>query len=387
MGGGQDPGVQQAGGAGGGGLAGVVLEGMALGHRARVLADQVQVDDLGDELAAGGVQHRGQEDERDRGRGRQQQHRPRGDRISGGRGQAAAFRGAIILRSVRFGRPTRLAAGPPAAAVLGMDGGGPRPHRRQLRQRLHPPHPAGRVDRLAALALPRLRNARSGPGTTSPSSATSCCAAGAGRAARGSPRAIRWSRPRTRRRTGAWPSSTAPASRRRSPWPLVTALLVLSLIDLDHQILPDVITRPAIAVGIAASLALHRPWSESDRAPGEPHRRDVLVGSAGGGGGGVCRLCPHRLGGAPVLRAGSAGARGLEAGGDARRLSRLQGTAAHRLLRLAAGRGDRAGPGRAAQGEPHDGRSRSGPSSAWPGSPSCWPARRSGAGTSLRNGF
>jgi leader peptidase (prepilin peptidase)/N-methyltransferase len=39
---------------------------------------------------------------------------------------------------------------------------------------------------------------------------------------------------------------------------LVTALLVLSFIDLDHQILPDVITRPAIVVGIAASLALHR---------------------------------------------------------------------------------------------------------------------------------
>ena len=35
---------------------------------------------------------------------------------------------------------------------------------------------------------------------------------------------------------------------------LVTALLVLSLIDLDHQILPDVITLPGIAAGLAASL-------------------------------------------------------------------------------------------------------------------------------------
>jgi leader peptidase (prepilin peptidase)/N-methyltransferase len=35
---------------------------------------------------------------------------------------------------------------------------------------------------------------------------------------------------------------------------LVTALLVLSLIDLDHQLLPDVITLPGIAVGLAASL-------------------------------------------------------------------------------------------------------------------------------------
>lgn len=40
--------------------------------------------------------------------------------------------------------------------------------------------------------------------------------------------------------------------------PLVTALLVLSLIDLDHQILPDVITRPAVALGIAVSFGAHR---------------------------------------------------------------------------------------------------------------------------------
>ncbi len=35
---------------------------------------------------------------------------------------------------------------------------------------------------------------------------------------------------------------------------LVTALLVLSLIDYDHQILPDVITLPGILVGLAASF-------------------------------------------------------------------------------------------------------------------------------------
>jgi leader peptidase (prepilin peptidase) / N-methyltransferase len=34
---------------------------------------------------------------------------------------------------------------------------------------------------------------------------------------------------------------------------LVTALLVLSLTDLDHQILPDVVTLPGIAAGLAAS--------------------------------------------------------------------------------------------------------------------------------------
>jgi leader peptidase (prepilin peptidase) / N-methyltransferase len=37
---------------------------------------------------------------------------------------------------------------------------------------------------------------------------------------------------------------------------LVTALLVLSLIDLDHQILPNAITRPGIAAGLLASFVL-----------------------------------------------------------------------------------------------------------------------------------
>ena len=41
---------------------------------------------------------------------------------------------------------------------------------------------------------------------------------------------------------------------------LFTALLVLSLIDLDQQILPDVLTKPGILVGIAASLGIHRWW-------------------------------------------------------------------------------------------------------------------------------
>jgi leader peptidase (prepilin peptidase)/N-methyltransferase len=36
---------------------------------------------------------------------------------------------------------------------------------------------------------------------------------------------------------------------------LVTALLVLSLIDLDHQILPNVVTLPGVVLGIGASLS------------------------------------------------------------------------------------------------------------------------------------
>jgi leader peptidase (prepilin peptidase) / N-methyltransferase len=41
--------------------------------------------------------------------------------------------------------------------------------------------------------------------------------------------------------------------------PLATALLVLAIIDLDVQLLPDVITLPGIGLGIAASF-LHPAW-------------------------------------------------------------------------------------------------------------------------------
>ena len=55
---------------------------------------------------------------------------------------------------------------------------------------------------------------------------------------------------------------------------LVTALLVLSLIDLDHQILPDVITLPAIILGITASFAIHR----AEQA--DAHRSAGLIGGS-----------------------------------------------------------------------------------------------------------
>lgn len=51
----------------------------------------------------------------------------------------------------------------------------------------------------------------------------------------------------------------------------VTALLILSLIDLDHQILPDVITLPGIAAGLAASLL-----------PGGPTPLTAALSAAGG---------------------------------------------------------------------------------------------------------
>jgi leader peptidase (prepilin peptidase)/N-methyltransferase len=53
---------------------------------------------------------------------------------------------------------------------------------------------------------------------------------------------------------------------------LVSALLILSLIDLEHQILPDVITLPGIAIGLAASFL-----------PGSPLSPLAALGAAVGG--------------------------------------------------------------------------------------------------------
>jgi leader peptidase (prepilin peptidase)/N-methyltransferase len=53
---------------------------------------------------------------------------------------------------------------------------------------------------------------------------------------------------------------------------LVTALLVLALVDLEHQILPDAVTLPGVAVGLAASLL-----------PGSPVRPLEAALAAGGG--------------------------------------------------------------------------------------------------------
>ncbi|MET0553907.1 MAG: prepilin peptidase [Vicinamibacteria bacterium] len=50
-----------------------------------------------------------------------------------------------------------------------------------------------------------------------------------------------------------------------------TALLVLALVDLDHHILPDVITLPGIAVGLLASLL-----------PGAPTPLDAALSAAAG---------------------------------------------------------------------------------------------------------
>ena len=50
------------------------------------------------------------------------------------------------------------------------------------------------------------------------------------------------------------------------------AMIVLLVIDLQHQILPNEITLPGIVVGLAASLVAEPGW------------RDALIGAAAGGG-------------------------------------------------------------------------------------------------------
>jgi leader peptidase (prepilin peptidase) / N-methyltransferase len=68
-----------------------------------------------------------------------------------------------------------------------------------------------------------------------------------------------------------------PSPRAAVDMALVTALLVLSLIDLDHQILPNVITRPGIALGIAVSVVAWRlGW------PAYPSPLESIASAAGG---------------------------------------------------------------------------------------------------------
>ena len=57
----------------------------------------------------------------------------------------------------------------------------------------------------------------------------------------------------------------------------ITALLVLTLIDFDHQILPDVITLPGTAFAIAASAAAW--WFDW---PGLPYPIESIASAAGG---------------------------------------------------------------------------------------------------------
>jgi len=54
---------------------------------------------------------------------------------------------------------------------------------------------------------------------------------------------------------------------------LLAALVAVTGIDLDHQIIPDIITLPGLAVGLFSSLVTM-----------QPHWLDALIGAAAGGG-------------------------------------------------------------------------------------------------------
>lgn len=74
---------------------------------------------------------------------------------------------------------------------------------------------------------------------------------------------------------------------------LLAALIAITAIDLRHQIIPDVITLPGIAVGVAASLVTGRiPWLDSviGIAVGAGIFLAIILVSGGGMGGGDMKL-------------------------------------------------------------------------------------------------
>lgn len=72
-----------------------------------------------------------------------------------------------------------------------------------------------------------------------------------------------------------------------------SALLVITVIDLDHQIIPDAITLPGICAGLLANLATGRvPWSDAGlgTALGGSIFLAIILLSGGGMGGGDMKL-------------------------------------------------------------------------------------------------
>lgn len=89
-------------------------------------------------------------------------------------------------------------------------------------------------------------------------------------------------------RFGGHPESLGPA------WIFLAALVAIAAIDLEHQIIPDRITLPGIAVGLLTSLV--NPlltWRDSllGIALGAGFVFVVIVASRGGMGGGDLKLC------------------------------------------------------------------------------------------------
>jgi len=74
---------------------------------------------------------------------------------------------------------------------------------------------------------------------------------------------------------------------------LAAALVAVTAIDLDHQIIPDVVTLPGIAVGLALSVATGQPqWTDAviGSLAGGAIFFVIIVASRGGMGGGDMKL-------------------------------------------------------------------------------------------------
>lgn len=65
-------------------------------------------------------------------------------------------------------------------------------------------------------------------------------------------------------------------------WYLITTCVVISAIDCEHYIIPDMVTLPGIAVGLGLSVAF--PWLHAEHFPFDPEapRQTALLASAGG---------------------------------------------------------------------------------------------------------
>ena len=55
------------------------------------------------------------------------------------------------------------------------------------------------------------------------------------------------------------------------------ALVALTVIDLDHQILPDIITLPLLWLGLLASLAWHPGLAAADARPTRARRSSARL--------------------------------------------------------------------------------------------------------------
>ena len=201
---------------------------------------------------------------------------------SSGRRSPSPRRSAAAVDAYVAPPPARVAAGaaaagetgPPPALASPRHGPGHRPRRRRRPAHRLVPQRGGlspaarRVARAAALALPELRHTAAGARQHPRRLVAGAARRAATSAARRSPRATRSSRRRPARSTPrSWPARTT-RSASSSGLLLVTVLVPITLIDLDHRIIPNRITGPAAVAALVVIAAL-----DPDFLPEAAHRR------------------------------------------------------------------------------------------------------------------